>query len=287
MSGKKRGKKSGRKRELIARNTSGYNGVSKSGEKIVAQISINCKHVYLGTHDKPKAAALAYDRAVTQHKLPSSKLNYPDGLPLDDEDYEELMNPKKKRRLHSTNTTGYNGIYKKGQRYQARIKIGGKMKHLGGYATAKEAALAYDRAVIQHKFPSSKLNYPDGLPIDDEDYEELMNPKKKLASSNTTGYIGVSKVGKRFVERIYFDNKAKSLGTYDTPKEAALAYDHAVVQHKLSSKLNFPDGLPIDDEDYDALMNPKKKRRLKSTNGGGGSDDDCSSDHETQERPSW
>jgi hypothetical protein len=56
-------------------------------------------------HDTPKEAALAYDRAVIQHKLSSSKLKYPDGLPIDDEDYDELMNPKKKRRIQSNNTT--------------------------------------------------------------------------------------------------------------------------------------------------------------------------------------
>ena len=90
------------------------------------------------------------------------------------------------------------------------------------------------------------------------------------ASSNTTGYVGVSRVqtiSKRFSARITVDGKKKHLGTYDTPKEAALAYDRVVVQHKLpSSRLNFPDGLSINDEDYEEFMNPKKKRRLQSRN---------------------
>ena len=75
----------------------------------------------------------------------------------------------KKRKLSSRNTSGYNGVYKNKKRFQARIKIDRKLKSLGTYDTPKEAALAYDRAVVQHKLPSSKLNYPDGLPIDDED----------------------------------------------------------------------------------------------------------------------
>jgi hypothetical protein len=29
----------------------------------------------------------------------------------------------------------------------------------------------YDRAVVQYKLSSSKLNFPDGLPIDDEEDE--------------------------------------------------------------------------------------------------------------------
>jgi hypothetical protein len=52
-----------------------------------------------------------------------------------------------------------------------------------------------------------------------------MNPKKKrrLDLRNSTGYTGVAKTGKRFMAQIYFDRKIKYLGTYDTPKEAALA----------------------------------------------------------------
>ena len=105
----------------------------------------------------------------------------------------------KKRKLQSNNTTGYTGVYKNGngKRFQAQIYFDGKSKSLGMYATSKEAALAYDHAVIQHNLPSSKLNYPDGLPIDDKDYDALMNPKRtrrKLSSANTTGYTGVAKI---------------------------------------------------------------------------------------------
>jgi hypothetical protein len=134
------------------------------------------------------------------------------------------------------NTSGYNGVCKNGERFQAWIRIDGKQEYFGRYTTpigtydtAKEAALAYDRAVVQYKLSSSKLNFPDGLPSDDEDEEEdkdeLMNPKKKS--------------GKRFTAQNYANKTMQGHGTYDTTKEAALAYDRAVVQHKLSSsKLN-------------------------------------------------
>ena len=152
-----------------------------------------------------------------------------------DEDVDDCqirsINPNKKRTLHINNTTGYTGVYKIGKKFVAKISLDGKLKYLGRYDTPIEAALAFDRAVIQHKLSSSRLNYPDGLPIDDEDYDELMNPKKKrrLQSNNTTGYTGaVVKTGKRFRASISIN-----LGTYDTPKEAALAFDRAVIQYKL------------------------------------------------------
>ena len=174
----------------------------------------------------------------------------------------------KKRKLQSNNTTGYTGVYKNGngKRFQAQIYFDGKSKSLGMYATSKEAALAYDHAVIQHNLPSSKLNYPDGLPIDDKDYDALMNPKRtrrKLSSANTTGYTGVAKIKPtRFSAEIYVDCQKKSLGRYGTAKEAALAYDRAVIQHKLSSsKLNFPN-------DYTTSSEDDESSEEESANGG-------------------
>ena len=162
---------SGQKRKLSSANTTGYTGVYKNKKRFSAQIKIDRKQKSLGTYDSAKEAALAFDRAVVQHKLPSSKLNYPDGLPIDDEDYEELMNPKKKRKLSSRNTTGYNGVCKSGKRFKAQATINRKVKHLGRYDTPKEAALAFDRAVIQHKLSSSKLNFPNDYTTSSEDEE--------------------------------------------------------------------------------------------------------------------
>ena len=176
---------SGQKRKLSSRNTTGYTGVSKNRKRFQAKIRIDGNRKSLGTYDTPKEAALAYDRAVVQHKLSSSKLNYPDGLPIDDEDYEELMNPKKKRRLASTNTSGYIGVFKNGKRFRARIRIDRKQKYLGTYDTPKEAALAYDRAVVQHKLSSSKLNFPNDYTTSSEDEESSEEESDDNSSSSS------------------------------------------------------------------------------------------------------
>jgi hypothetical protein len=153
-----------KKRKLQARNTTGYNGVCKSGKTFKAMIRIARKMHYLGTHATAKDAALAYDRAVIQHKLSSSKLNYP----------APKMGVLKKytnKKIHANNTTGYTGVIKNGKKFQALIRIDGKRKYLGTYAVLKEAALAYDRAVIQHKLSSSKLNFPNDYINSGEDDE--------------------------------------------------------------------------------------------------------------------
>jgi hypothetical protein len=148
---------------LKSTNTTGYTGVSKSGsEKFRAQIRIKHKQINLGRFSTAKEAALAFDRAIVHHGFLSSRLNFPGGLPKDDDEYEALMNPNKKRRLAPANTSGYSGVYKRGRRFRARIGVGGKRKSLGTYSTPKEAAVAYDRAVVQHKLSSDKLNFPAG-----------------------------------------------------------------------------------------------------------------------------
>ena len=90
----------------------------------------------------------------------------------------------------------------------------------------------------------------------------MSGKKRKLSSANTTGYHGVYKIGERFRAAISIDRKTKSLGTYDTPKEAALVYDRAVIRHKLaSSKLNFPN-------DYTTSSEDDESSEEESANGG-------------------
>ncbi len=56
-------------RKLMKTNTSGYRGVSKSGKKWVANITINKKLIYLGRFKSAKKAGEAYDMYVITHKL--------------------------------------------------------------------------------------------------------------------------------------------------------------------------------------------------------------------------
>ena len=93
-----------------------------------------------------------------------------------------------KRRLASTNTSGYTGVYKAGKRFRAQIRIDGKIKQIGTYDTPKEAALAVDRAVVQHKLPSSKLNFPIDYTTsseDDENSEEESDDSDSSSSSDS------------------------------------------------------------------------------------------------------
>ena len=143
--------------------------MTKRGERLQAQIQINKKKTYLGTYDTPKEAAVAYDRAVIKYNLPKDKLNWPDGYP-------KITPKKKKRKLRSTNTTGYRGVSKSGERFVASIRVNKKQTHLGTYDTPKEAAVAYDRAVIKYNLSKDRLNFPNdnktSSTSSEDDYED-------------------------------------------------------------------------------------------------------------------
>jgi hypothetical protein len=103
------------------------------------------------------------------------------------------------------------------------------------YDTAKQAAKAYDAAAIEVGKPLSKLNFPKKVP------PGYTVTQKDLVSTNTSGYRGVSNRKEGWHAQIRIEGKVTHLGYFNTLKQAAVAYDHAVHKHRLpKSQLNFP-----------------------------------------------
>ena len=103
----------------------------------------------------------------------------------------------------------------------------------------------------------------------------VMSHKKK--KSNITGYAGVSKSGsRRYTARLTIEGKYSSLGTFDSPREAAIAYDRAVIKHNLplyklnfpngAAILNVPNGLAIGDEACNKVLSSDRPKQLKFPN---------------------
>ena len=71
-----------------------------------------------------------------------------------------------------TNKTGFNGVSKKRKKFRAQISINGKKKHLGRFTSARNAAMAYDEAIVKYHQPRTKFNFPEGMPIEDQFSDE-------------------------------------------------------------------------------------------------------------------
>ena len=128
--------------------------------------------------------------------------------------------------------------------------IGGKRQHIGMFGTAKEAAEAYDQAALQAKFPSSEVNFPDMI------HMKKKTPKRKkrklvTCTTNETNFHGVSKIGKKFRASVFLAGKLKHFGIFTKARDAAMAYDVAIVELSgksidelnSQSQLNFPNGM--------------------------------------------
>ena len=144
----------------------------------------------------------------------------------------------KKRKRRKQQTKGFTGVTTNGKGFAAKIPIARKSKHLGTFQTKKEAALAYDRAALLTGDKTFQLNFPNV--VHDLKTEP---PKKKRKGSSKTGFTGVSKTknGHRFASQIRVDKKLKYVGTFDSAKEAAVAYDtYARKTGHSGYNLNFP-----------------------------------------------
>jgi len=222
--------KSKRKRRRSKRKT-GYIGVIKKAPsgKYQADIWINGKSKYIGSYDTAKQAAEAHDKEAIKLRRPFSKLNYPKKAPVG---YTPIQ-----QALMSTNTVGYRGVTKNKKKFIVHLTIDGKIKHIGTYDTAKDAAVAYDRAVLNANRSTTLLNFPDMV------HNLDVEPERKKYKRSSTGYRGVSKVkiSGKFQTKISIKGKRKSLGTFDTAIAAALAYDQAAIKAgKKKINLKFP-----------------------------------------------
>lgn len=64
--------------------------------------------------------------------------------------------------LRADNSSGFKGVYrvKKTGRFAACVRLNGRNLYQGGYATAEEAARAYDAAAREHFGKFARLNFP-------------------------------------------------------------------------------------------------------------------------------
>ena len=131
--------------------------------------------------------------------------------------------------LEADNKTGYYGVYlaNPGQPkpYQAQVSRGGKMVHLGHFATAEEAALCVARSPEGQAAAKRPAAAP---PLTSEEARQQARAEglTLLKADNKAGYFGVKLTypgrPKPYQARVRRGGKLVSLGSFATAEEAAL-----------------------------------------------------------------
>ena len=96
----------------------------------------------------------------------------PDGMKTDHKDGDTLNNLPDNLRTcthmqnmcnqgkHANNTSGFKGVSRHCEKWQAHIKVDGKKFYLGVYLTPEAAAFAYDEAARKYHGEFAVLNFP-------------------------------------------------------------------------------------------------------------------------------
>ena len=92
------------------------------------------------------------------------------------------------------NTTGYFGVHlssSKSKPYEAQVRHGGKMVHLGRFATAEEAALCVARSPEGRATAHTRAALAPPLTSEEARQQAQAEGLTLLKAKNTTGYFGV------------------------------------------------------------------------------------------------
>jgi hypothetical protein len=144
-----------RNRRKSSSSASRFKGVTHRSHGWEATIRTDSGPCYLGCFPTEEDAARAYDAASHYFHGVHGRRNFPNEQPAAYTPRDTL--------LRASNTSGYRGIAmdKRTGRWRATIHANGKNRNLGFYATAEEAARAYDAKARELLGDKARLNFPD------------------------------------------------------------------------------------------------------------------------------
>jgi hypothetical protein len=177
-----------------------------------------------------ETAALRYDALVREHG--GTVVNFPDELA--GETQARAGEPPQPR--GASNFRGVTATAK-GNRFQAKIKVAGSSMYLGAFATAEDAARAYDCRARELGRLAARLNFPHETNLQ----APMPLPAPHHRPVGASRFRGVSLTHGKFDAAIWAEGRMQHLGAFETAEEAARAYDAAARKlGKPADTLNFP-----------------------------------------------
>lgn len=207
--------------------SSNYFGVVyiKTSGKWSSRITINKKLIFISNSNSEVEAAVQYDLYIINNNL-DRKRNF------SDEELNKLLitNNISYREKNINKTSNYYGVSfnNKSKRWNSQVWVDGKTKHIGSFNNEEDAAIAYNKFIIDNNLDLS-LN----------DVDMSKEPISSKFFIKRGKYFGVSKKKTRFVAQIRHNKKHIYIGSYPTEEDAAKAYDDYIDLHKINKSKNF------------------------------------------------
>jgi hypothetical protein len=242
-----------------------YDGVSKVDEKHWnAKLRIDGVPKGLGTWPTAEAAAIAYDRAVLKSYGKTARRNFPERQ-LKPADYKQLQAEAQRERGVRAKS-GYLGVaHARGgpnRSWAATIQFEGKYERLGFWASAEEAAEAYDRAVLRYRGEKASRNFPKRRPSPadaDQLRAEAHQAYKARTSSKHHGVVLTIRGWSAMLGEHF-------LGTWQSEEKAAEAFDRATLFFGgPTEKLNLPSRRLAPASPWDLRLEARRDRKKNST----------------------
>jgi len=211
----------------VADNKAGYFGVRHHPGKpkpYQAELSRGGELVYLGSFATAEEAALCIARSPEGQEAAKQTSAMP---PLTSEEARQQARAEGLTLLKADTKTGYFGVsHRPGhpKPYQAQVRRGGNIVHLGSFATADEAALFIARSP-EGQEAAERAAAPVPLTSEEARQQARAEGLTLLVADNKAGYFGVShKPGrhKPYQAQVSRSGNMVTLGSFATTEEAAL-----------------------------------------------------------------
>ena len=216
-------------------NTSSrYKGISfdKQRNRWCMNVTLNGKIVAHRKFLHEREAAIAYDIKSKEFFGEFSCVNISDASKEEIEKINEILkNPKKNYNCSSK----YLGVHKnKKNRWLAQFKIikDGKRYsiHIGSFKEELDAAKAYN--IYKEKNNDFKKRPSNDIEISHLDRERIESYifGNKIIENPLSKYLNVTKMRNKWQTSISINKKRVHIGTYNTEKEAAIAYNKKAIE---------------------------------------------------------
>ncbi len=178
-----------------------------------------------GTYQRLLMHRIILERKLERPITPGMGVDHVNGDGLDNrrENLREATPVQNMRnmRLRRDNKSRYKGVVRLGSHtWEATINE----QVIGYFDTALDASFAYDKAAVEQYGEFARLNHPLQQVL------EWTPPIRQFGRKSASGYHGVQACGDRWGASIAVGGRHRQLGFFDTPEEAAFAYDKAALE---------------------------------------------------------